>query len=586
MFALTYSFFVFAMLLQLLVRAWISIWTADATPKEEGGPTYQNRSYTFYMAGYAIVAVLVAVVTYGRSALLAVMGVRASRNLHTELVTRVMRAPTSFFDTTPVGRIVSRFAKDLNTIDGELPNFFDFFLFCTLFVCFTMITIIAVTPLFALVAVPAMTLYIMTLNYFRRVSREAKRLESIARSPVYSHYSETLGGINTIRAYRASDRFLKENALKVDNSIRGFYVNKVADRWLSVRLELLGSFIGFGSAMMAVATAVLDHGEKPSNPEYVGLAGLALSFAIQVTGLLNWTVRSFANVESGMNATERVLHYIDEIPQEAAHESANPPDASWPQEGKITLENVEMRYRKDTPLVLKGLNLTINAGEKVGIVGRTGSGKSSLLLTLLRLVEPQDTSKIIIDGVDVTKIGISELRRKLGIIPQNPTLFSGTIRGNLDPFNEHSDAEIKEALSKCEMLDAVNAMEGGLDAAVAEYGENLSQGQRQLLCLGRALLSHTKILLLDEATSSVDVETDAAVQKTLRSAFKDCTLLTIAHRVNTIIDSDRIIVLKDGLVAENDTPKKLLVNLRGISMFSEMVQELGERAYESLIKRL
>ena len=297
-------------------------------------------------------------------------------------------------------------------------------------------------------------------------------------------------------------------------------------------------------------------------------------------------------VESAMTSVERVLYYSHEIPQEAAMTSDELDDVKagtsfggkkaihttkeWPESGSLTLSNLQMRYRTETPLVLKGLNVSIGAGERIGVVGRTGSGKSSMLLVLMRIVEPliiEDGEKyeapISIDGVDVMRIGLYDLRSKLGIIPQSPVLFSGTIRSNLDPFSHYTDEVIYDALEKCMMKDAVDKMADGLQSRVAEYGENLSQGQRQLLCLGRALLRNCKILLLDEATSSVDYETDRAVQKTIREAFNGCTIITIAHRVNTILDSDKILVMDNGQVGEFDTPQKLLFDKE--SLFSVIV---------------
>jgi ABC-type multidrug transport system fused ATPase/permease subunit len=307
-----------------------------------------------------------------------------------------------------------------------------------------------------------------------------------------------------------------------------------------------------------------------------------------------------------MNATERVLYYTEKIPQEAPATSAaleqhvsqdkdpgpsdpsafavlaaggkvEQPDESWPSGGNIILSNLRMRYRTETPLVLKGLNVSISGGERVGVVGRTGSGKSSLLLCLLRIVEPALGDQmsdykppITVDGVDVLRVGLRDLRSKLGIIPQNPVLFSGTIRSNIDPFDNYSDEQIWSALRRCGMAGAVEEMPEGLKAPVAEYGDNLSQGQRQLLCLGRALLKQCRVLLLDEATSSVDYETDREIQRTLREAFPGSTVLTIAHRVNTIVDSDKILVMSDGLAKEFGSPEELLRNNK--SLFSDIVR--------------
>jgi ATP-binding cassette, subfamily C (CFTR/MRP), member 1 len=467
-------------------------------------------------------------------------------------------------------------------------------------------SIVYITPWFGVVLVPMGFIYITVLNYFREVARETKRLESISRSPVFAHFSETLGGLATIRSYGQADRFIDAFEKKMDINTRAFYNNKCADRWLSVRLELLGSFIA-GAAAVASCSVVINNATSGSagTDNFSSLAGLSLSFAISITGVLNWTVRSFAQLEAAMNAAERVMHYTENIAQEAPARTeemstliqspddedlypakvavkakgVEEPESEWPARGNITLHNLKMRYRKENPLVIKGLSVEIKGGERIGVVGRTGSGKSSLLLALLRIVEPalpddldsgSYESPIAIDGIDVLRIGIRDLRSKIGIIPQNPVLFSGTIRSNMDPFGLYTDDEIWNAINRCGMKEAVEQMPGLLDAPVAEYGENLSQGQRQLLCLGRALLKKCKILLLDEATSSVDYQTDQEIQRTLREDFAGCTVLTIAHRVNTIMDSDKILVMVDGKVGEFASPDELLADKK--SNFSSIVK--------------
>lgn len=376
------------------------------------------------------------------------------------------------------------------------------------------------------------------MNYFRRVSRETKRLESVARSPVYSQFSETLGGLPTIRAFGKSGAFRSTFDSLLDSNTQTLYANRVADRWLAVRLESIAAAI-VGLAAFFASQVVVSSGAATvgSTSSFASLAGISLSYAVTATGMMQFVVRSFAQVEAAMNSVERVVHYAENIPQEAAMTSSELerenasvamnaaqkavvasggkalyPTEEWPKSGAITLKNLQMRYRPETPLVLKGLNVEIAAGERIGIVGRTGSGKSSMLLVLMRIVEPYLSDDVVdenkyaapltIDGIDVMRIGLYDLRVKIGIIPQLPVLFSGTIRSNLDPFNSYSDDEIWSALEKCRMKEAVDKMTDGLNSRVAEYGENLSQGQRQLLCLGRALLKKCHVLLLDEATVS------------------------------------------------------------------------------------
>ena len=427
------------------------------------------------------------------------------------------------------------------------------------------------------------------------------------RSPVYSQFSETLGGLTTIRAYGKSDEFNATFDSLLDRSTQTIYCNKVADRWLATRLEGIAAAIVGLSALFATQVVVSNGASVVGNTSsFASLAGISLSYAVSATGMMQFVVRAFAQVEAAMNSVERVVHYSKNIPQEAAmssselenEKSSQPLKAVqiavastgsaihttkiWPEHGAVTLRNLQMRYRSETPLVLKGLNVSIIGGERIGVVGRTGSGKSSLLLVLMRIVEPslsesvQETTydaPLTIDEVDVMRIGLRDLRTKLGIIPQSPVLFSGTIRSNMDPFGYYTDEEIYDALDKCRMKDTVDNMTDGLQSAVAEYGENLSQGQRQLLCLGRALLRKCKILLLDEATSSVDYETDRAIQTTIREAFKGCTIITIAHRVNTIMDSDKILVMENGTVGEFDAPQTLLADKN--SLFSDIVSHSG-----------
>ena len=501
-----------------------------------------------------------------------------------------------------------------------------------------------VTPFLGIAILPLAYIYVKILNYYRNVSRETKRLHSISNSPVFSHFSETLGGLGTIRAYEQTDRFNDEFEKRIDTNTRAFYNLRSADRWMSLRLELIGASICGLAAFLACNIAITNKSISGtfSSSNFASSAGLSLTYAISLTSALNWLVRSFVVLEAAMNATERVFYYIYNIPQEAPSTTklldnyviqtegdgdrtlisntdknvVNPAitavqtkgidtlPSGWPERGNITLTNLNMKYRPETPLIISGLNLAISGGERIGIVGRTGSGKSSLLLTLLRLVEPTLTSQpydeapISIDGVDILRIGVSDLRSQIGIVPQSPVLFSGTIRSNLDPFNEYTDDQIWNVLARCGMKDAVIALNKkndnckqvdgisrnenymSLSAPVAEYGNNWSQGQRQLLCLGRVLLKKCRILLLDEATSSVDYETDSNIQRTLREDFDGCTVLIIAHRVNTIMDSDKILVMRDGKVAEYAPPQDLLSD--PTSLFYNIVQHSQSEKNNSL----
>lgn len=600
-FILAYFMFILCAGNELLSTIWVSLWTADSN--------YEKRSEFFYLGFYALTAVTLGLFVFLRALILARFGVRASATMHDDVLASVFNAPMSFFDTTPTGRILSRFSKDLYSIDLEISQNLDFFLYGSLTVVVSLGTICVVTPWFGVAILPLFFLYIKILNYFREVARETKRLESISRSPVFAHFSETLGGLGTIRAYDQAARFISDFERKVDANTRGTYNNRSADRWLSVRLELIGAVVGGLAAAFACSVVISNTIAGTGSANFASSAGLSLNYAISVTSLLNWVVRSFAQMEASMNSAERVLYYTENISQEAPSKSENlkplmksdgnsttddetlPPwsiavkamagaettPSGWPSSGTITLTNLEMRYRPETPLVIKGLNVKIDGGSRIGVVGRTGSGKSSLLLTLLRIVEPANVSEdeyqapIIIDGIDILRIGLKDLRSKIGIIPQNPVLFSGTVRSNMDPFGEHTDGDIWDALDGCNMRSVIEELTALLDAPVSENGDNFSQGQRQLLCLGRALLKQCRILLLDEATSSVDYETDKVIQQTLRVAFAGCTVITIAHRVNTIMDSDKILVMSDGRAEEFGAPMDLLADKT--SVFTEIVKQ-------------
>jgi ABC-type multidrug transport system fused ATPase/permease subunit len=400
------------------------------------------------------------------------------------------------------------------------------------------------------------------------MAREVKRLDSISRSPVYAQFGEALNGLSTIRAYKAYDRMADINGRSMDNNIRFTLVNMSGNRWLSIRLETLGGLMIWFTATFAV----MQNGRADNQQEFASTMGLLLSYALNITSLLTGVLRLASMAENSLNAVERVGTYIDLPPEAPPIIDENRPPPGWPSSGSIKFEDVVLRYRPELPPVLHGLSFTISPSDKVGIVGRTGAGKSSMINALFRIVE-LEKGRILIDNCDVAKFGLTDLRKVLGIIPQSPVLFSGTVRFNLDPFGEHSEGDLWEALERAHLKDVIRRNSLGLDAEVSEAGENFSVGQRQLLSLARALLRRSKILVLDEATAAVDVGTDALIQKTIREEFKLCTMLIIAHRLNTIIDCDRILLLDAGQVLEYGSPVKLLSN-EG-SSFSKMVQSTG-----------
>ncbi|THG13789.1 hypothetical protein TEA_001790 [Camellia sinensis var. sinensis] len=404
--------------------------------------------------------------------------------------------------------------------------------------------------------------------HMKSTSREVKRLDSITRSPVYAQFGEALNGLSTIRAYKAYDRMANINGKSMDNNIRYTLVNMSANRWLAIRLETLGGLM----IWLTATFAVMQNGRADNQEAFASTMGLLLSYALNITSLLTGVLRLASLAENSLNAVERVGTYIDLPSEGPSIIEGNRPPPGWPSSGSIKFENVVLRYRPELPPVLHGLSFTVPPSDKVGIVGRTGAGKSSMLNSLFRIVE-LESGRILIDGYDIAKFGLTDLRKVLGIIPQAPVLFSGTVRFNLDPFSEHNDADLWEALERAHLKDVIRRNSLGLEAEVSEAGENFSVGQRQLLSLARALLRRSKILVLDEATAAVDVRTDALIQKTIREEFKSCTMLIIAHRLNTIIDCDRIILLEAGRVLEYATPEELLQNDE--SAFSKMVQSTG-----------
>ncbi|XP_078381561.1 multidrug resistance-associated protein 1-like isoform X2 [Oculina patagonica] len=486
----------------------------------------------------------------------------ASRHLHHRLLVNIMHSPMSFFETTPQGRIMNRFSKDISGIDGMVPMCLNQFLRTFLNVIGIMFAICFVTPIFLAVIIPVGALYLVVQRIYVASSRQLKRIESVSRSPIYNNFLETINGTTTIRAFAQQQRFIRGNYFLVDENQVAYYPSVMANRWLAVHLEFVGNLM----ILFAALFAVVNRDSLAS-----GLVGLSITYALRVTSTLSWMVRMTSEVETNIVSVERVKEY-SETPTEAEWiiPDNRPPDG-WPDAGNIVIEEFDLKYREGLPLVLKQINCDIKPGEKVGIVGRTGAGKSTLTLALFRILE-RAGGRIVVDGVDIAKIGLQDLRSRLTIIPQDPVLFSGTLRLNLDPFDSHTDEELWKILEMSHLKNFVSGLEEGLLYPVSEGGENLSVGQRQLVCLARALLRKSKILVLDEATAAVDLETDELIQQTIRREFADRTVFTIAHRLNTIMDYTRIIVLDRGFMMEFDTPQALLAQ-QGI--FYNMARDAG-----------
>ncbi|XP_031131650.1 ABC transporter C family member 2-like isoform X1 [Ipomoea triloba] len=539
---------------------WLSFWT--------DGSSSTRYSSTFYNLIYAVLSFGQVLVTLTNSFWLITSSLFAAKRLHNGMLNSILRAPMVFFHTNPLGRIINRFAKDQGDIDRNVAPFVNMFMnqVSQLISTFVLIGIVSTMSLWAIM--PLLVLFYGAYLYYQSTAREVKRLDSISRSPVYAQFGEALNGLPTIRAYKAYDRMANINGNSVDNNIRFTLVNMSGNRWLAIRLETLGGLM----IWLTATFAVMQNGNAENQEAFASTMGLLLSYALNITSLLTGVLRLASLAENSLNAVERVGTYI-ELPSEAPPiiEDNRPPPA-WPSAGSIRFENVVLRYRPELPPVLHGISFTIPSSDKVGVVGRTGAGKSSMFNALFRLVE-LESGRIIIDECDISKLGLLDLRKVLGIIPQSPVLFSGSVRFNLDPFNEHNDADLWEALERAHLKEVIRRSSLGLDTEVSEAGENFSVGQRQLLSLARALLRRSKILVLDEATAAVDCRTDALIQKTIREEFKSCTMLIIAHRLNTIIDCDRILLLDSGKVLEYDTPEVLLQNEE--SAFSRMVQSTG-----------
>uniref|UniRef100_A0A8K9UV60 ATP-binding cassette, sub-family C (CFTR/MRP), member 12 n=1 Tax=Oncorhynchus mykiss TaxID=8022 RepID=A0A8K9UV60_ONCMY len=503
----------------------------------------------FYQMIYGLVVVAMLVFSFIKGYSFTKVTLHASSKLHDTMFRNILNSPMSFFDTTPTGRMVNRFSKDQDEVDTMLPfNMENFLQFC-LMVTYTIVTISAVFPPLLIAITLLGAIFTLILYIFQRSIREMKRMENVSRSPWISLTTSTIQGLTTIHAYNKREQYIQFKEMS-DNNSNHFLLFNCGTRWLSFWLDFLSASVTLLVALFVVL----------SSPDTISPAmkGLALSYTIQLTGMLQYVVRLSTELEAKFLSVERLQEYIEGCVSEAPRrvKDALIPEG-WPHKGAISFKDYTMRYRANTPIVLDGLQLNIQPREKLGIVGRTGSGKSSLGVALFRLVEPA-AGTIFIDGVDTSAIGLEDLRSKLSVIPQDPVLFIGTVRYNLDPFNNYSDEDIWSALDKTFMKHTISSLPEKLQSEVVENGENFSVGERQLMCMARALLRNSKIILLDEATASIDSETDSLIQHTIRDAFQDCTMLTIAHRINTVLESDRILVMDAGRVVECDSPEVLM----------------------------
>ncbi|CAA7016303.1 unnamed protein product [Microthlaspi erraticum] len=525
------------------------------------------------VSGFTLILVYVALAIASslciliRAVLVAMTGLKMATELFTQMHLRIFRASMSFFDATPMGRILNRASTDQSVADLRLPGQFAYVAIASINILGIIGVMVQVAWQVLFIFIPVVAACAWYRQYYISAARELARLAGISRSPLVHHFSETLSGITTIRSFDQEPRF-RGDIMRLSDCLSRLRFHSVgAMEWLCFRMELL-STMAFAISLVILVSAP----EGVINPSF---AGLAVTYALNLNSLQSTLIWTLCDLENKMISVERMLQYTN-IPSEPplVIESTRP-EKSWPCRGEITICNLQVRYGPHLPMVLHGLTCTFPGGLKTGIVGRTGCGKSTLIQTLFRIVEPT-AGEIRIDGVNILTIGLHDLRSKLSIIPQDPTMFEGTVRSNLDPLEEYTDNQIWEALDKCQLGDEVRKKELKLDSTVSENGQNWSVGQRQLVCLGRVLLKRSKVLVLDEATASIDTATDNLIQETLRQHFSDCTVITIAHRISSVIDSDMVLLLDQGLIKEHDSPARLLEDKS--SSFSKLVAEYTSRS--------
>ncbi|XP_030490551.2 ABC transporter C family member 8 [Cannabis sativa] len=510
---------------------------------------------------YTGISTLSAIFVYLRAFFGARLGIKASKAFFTGFTNAIFKAPMLFFDSTPVGRILTRASSDLSILDYDIPFSVVFVLAGSTELLGTIGIMASVTWQVLIVGIFSLVASVYVQGYYLATARELIRINGTTKAPVTNFVSETSLGAVTIRAFGSVDRFFKDYLKLVDTDAVLFFLSNAAIEWLVLRIEVLQNLTLFTAAFFLILL--------PKGQIAPGLVGLSLSYALSLTGTQIFLTRWYCNLANYIVSVERIKQFMH-IPEEppAIIEGSRPP-SSWPTMGRIELQSLKIRYRPNAPVVLKGITCTFEERTRVGVVGRTGSGKTTLISALFRLVEPA-SGKIIIDGLDICSIGLKDLRMNLSIIPQEPTLFRGSIRTNLDPLGLYSDDEIWQALDKCQLRATVSNLPNLLDSSVSDEGENWSAGQRQLFCLGRVLLKRNRILVLDEATASIDSSTDAILQRIIRQEFSECTVITVAHRVPTVIDSDMVMVLSFGKLVEYDEPSKLL---DANSYFSKLVAE-------------
>ncbi|MCJ1306471.1 hypothetical protein MMC25_000114 [Agyrium rufum] len=595
-------FFTCYMLIVLGRSWWINVWTrsyeteltnamhvthsaydyAYRTQKSLSYTTTANDDLWYYLGIYIGLSLIIVIIGTLRFLLMYTISIRASRILFEKLSYTVLRAPLRWLDTVPVGRVLNRFTADFNTIDSKIAGDIGFFFYECLQLIGITVAGLFVSPFMLLFGAILMLIAYFIASHYLYGAREVKRLESNAKSPVFEQFGTLLAGVGTVRAFDKSDEYIRRMYKKIDGHALSIWTLWLFNRWMGFRMNIVGATFAILVAAVVVKTTSIN----------ASLAGFALAFALQYTESIIWTLRIYASIEMNMNSTERVIEYSQ---LETEDQGGEDPPAAWPTDGRLELDGVVAGYAPELPPVLKNLSFKVERNERVGVVGRTGAGKSSLTLAIFRFLEARE-GHVYIDGLDISKIKLHELRSRLAIIPQDPVLFSGTVRSNLDAFDEHTDTELRDALERVHLINSTGLASRdeanvgtpptkavhdtntnvfkSLTSKISEGGHNLSQGQRQLLCLARAIVARPKIMVLDEATSAVDMATDVLIQRSIREEFQDSTLLVIAHRLTTIADFDKILVMGEGRALEFDTPKNLLEK-KGV--FWEMVGQSGEK---------
>ncbi|KAK9077605.1 hypothetical protein SSX86_005942 [Deinandra increscens subsp. villosa] len=562
---------VLAVILFQILQIGSNYWMAWASPVSASDPAPVTGSTLILV--YVALAAGCALCVLARGLLIATVAYKAATILFHQMHLAIFRSPMSFFDSTPSGRILNRASTDQSAVDLQIPYQVASFVFAII----QLLGIIAVMSQCAwqviIIFIPVAGLCIWLQQYYLPSAREMARLVGVCKGPVIQNFAETISGSITIRSFDQQARFQDTNLKLNDDFSRPKFHAAAAMEWLGIRLDMLSSFT-FG-VFLVFLISIPEGTIDPS------IAGLAATYGLTLNTLQGWVVWTLTNLENKIISVERIFQYSSIASEPPLVIESNRPDDHWPSQGEVDIRHLQVRYAPHMPLVLRGLTCTFSGGKKTGIVGRTGSGKSTLIQTLFRLVDPA-AGQILIDGINISTIGLHDLRSRLSIIPQDPTMFEGTIRSNLDPLEEYTDDKIWEALDKCQLGDEVRSKDGKLDSPVTENGENWSVGQRQLVCLGRVLLKKNKVLVLDEATASVDTATDGMIQQTLGKHFTDSTVIMIAHRITSVLDSDMVLVLEQGLIDEYDSPTKLLEDKS--SSFAKLVAEYSMRSSSSYEK--